>query len=305
MNELDIKTSTHTYPVKIGDGLRFRLDSFIKKNYTAIFVITDTLVEKLYLNDVLQSLHGERIFHYVIKSGEASKDIEHFYRLQTAALENRLDRNSLIIALGGGVVGDLAGFVAATFMRGIDYMQMPTTILAHDSSVGGKVAINHELGKNMIGSFYPPKAVIYDVGTLETLPDYEVRSGYAELAKEAFIADASFLEELLEKDIQNLSKQHLIEHLYAGINIKAAIVERDEKESDIRKFLNFGHTLSHALETILGYGNITHGEAVAIGMLFALQVSEEKFHTSLPYRSFYEWLKKNGYPLGLYGASVD
>src|SRR5690625_701844 len=128
----------------------------------------------------------------VIPAGEKSKNIETFYKLQTEAIEHGLDRNSLIIALGGGVVGDLAGFAAATFMRGIDYIQMPTTILAHDSSVGGKVAINHELGKNLIGSFYPPKAVIYDVETLSSLTKKEVRSGYAELVKEALIREEKF-----------------------------------------------------------------------------------------------------------------
>lgn len=305
MNELSIQTSTHSYFVHIGDNLRFQLQDLIEQDYSSILIITDDKVASLYLDDVLSALKGQRVFQSIIKNGEASKDIRQFYRLQTEAMNYHLDRKSLIIALGGGVVGDLAGFVAATFMRGIDFIQMPTTILAHDSSVGGKVAINHELGKNMIGSFYPPQAVIYDVNTLSSLPEHEVRSGYAELIKEAFIADESFLNQLLNVNIYGLSNNQLRDHLYNGIKIKAEIVEQDEKESNIRKFLNFGHTLAHALETKLGYGKITHGEAVAIGMLFALRLSEQKFNKALSYEAFYSWLKKNNYPLSLYGVKIS
>src|SRR5699024_5493517 len=156
----------------------------------------------------------------------------------------------------------------------IDFIQMPTTILAHDSSVGGKVAINHELGKNMIGAFYPPQAVIYDIETLKTLNKAELRSGYAELIKEAFISEKDFLNELTDTKLS--------EHLYKGIKIKSEIVEADEKESNVRKYLNLGHTLSHAIESELGYGKITHGEAVAIGMIFALKLSNIKYNAQLP-----------------------
>lgn len=305
MNELSIKTSTHSYFVYIGENLRFKLQDLIQLEYSSILVITDDQVSSLYLDDVLTALKGQRVFQSVIKSGEASKDIRHFYHLQTEAMNYHLDRKSLIIALGGGVVGDLAGFVASTYMRGIDFIQIPTTILAHDSSVGGKVAINHELGKNMIGSFYPPKAVIYDVNTLSSLPEHEIRSGYAELVKEAFIANETFLQELLTTDIYRVSNKQLKEHLFNGIKIKAEIVEQDEKESNVRKFLNFGHTLAHALETKLGYGKMTHGEAVAIGMLFALKLSEQKYNKPLPYKAFYNWLKKNSYPLSLYGVKIS
>src|SRR5699024_7418799 len=223
----------------------------------------------------------------------------------TVALENHLDRHSLIIALGGGVIGDLAGFVAATFMRGIDYIQMPTTILAHDSSVGGKVAINHELGKNLIGAFYPPRAVIYDVDTLQTLPSHEVRSGYAEIVKEAFIAQNDLVDDLLSKRLVDIKEDELIDHLYRGIAIKGHIVEQDEKESYMRMFLNFGHTLAHAIEAELGYGDITHGEAVAIGMLFALQVSEDYMRVDLQSNRYKQWLLTNEYPLSLYGIHRD
>ena len=300
MIELQVDTSSHSYSVCIGEDLRLQLNDHISPNYSSVLIITDNQIADLYLQDVLQGLEGRPVHYTIIPSGEASKSIDYFYKLQTFAMEKGVDRQSLIIALGGGVIGDLAGFVAATYMRGIDYIQVPTTILAHDSSVGGKVAINHELGKNMIGSFYPPKAVIYDVNTLQTLPKHEVRSGFAELVKEAFIADAIFLDQLLLCDIEKVTNEQLMEYLYLGIKIKANIVEADEKEANIRKFLNFGHTLAHALETQLGYGKITHGEAVAIGMLFALRLSEDKFTTSLPYQTFYQWLLRNHYPISLY-----
>ena len=219
-----------------------------------------------------------------------------YYQLLTEAMQHRLDRDSLIIALGGGVVGDLSGFVAATYMRGIDYVQIPTTILAHDSSVGGKVAINHELGKNMIGAFYPPQAVIFDVETIKSLSVKETRSGFAELIKEAFIANEAWLDEMLETNIKHISEEQLAHHLYQGIKVKAHIVEIDEKEADIRKFLNFGHTLAHALETEAGYGKLTHGEAVAIGMLFALRLGEKEFGKH-KYDALAAWLKSNDYPL--------
>ncbi|MBO1003049.1 3-dehydroquinate synthase [Pseudogracilibacillus auburnensis] len=305
MNELVVHTSTHSYNIYIDEQIRYQISKFIANDYSSIFIISDDQVAPLYLDDIMTGIETERIFHTVIPSGEASKNIDQYYRLQTIAMEKKLDRRSLIIALGGGVVGDLAGFVAATFMRGIDYIQVPTTILAHDSSVGGKVAINHELGKNMIGNFYPPKAVIYDVNTLKTLPDHEIRSGYAELIKEAFIANAEFLQQLLPLTLATISNDQLKDHLFQGVKIKADIVEKDEKELNIRKFLNFGHTLAHALEAELGYGKITHGEAVAIGMLFALKISEHKYNKSLYYDQLLNWLQGNNYPLSLFHTGID
>src|SRR5699024_1379925 len=154
MNEIVVHASSHDYIISVGSGLRFQLRQYLNKEYSSVFIITDDNVAPLYLEDVKSNFDGLKVATATIPSGEKSKHIDYFYRLQTEAIKAGLDRNALIIALGGGVVGDLAGFVAATFMRGIDYMQVPTTILAHDSSVGGKVAINHELGKNLIGNFY-------------------------------------------------------------------------------------------------------------------------------------------------------
>ncbi len=299
MKTLKVKSSLHDYKITIGSGMRFHTQKLLSKSYTSIMIITDDVIESLYLKDLKNTLKDQKVFTYVLPNGEAEKSIDNYYKIQTKAIENGLDRNSLLIALGGGVVGDITGFVAATYMRGIDFIQVPTTILAHDSSVGGKVAINHELGKNLIGAFYPPQAVIYDIDTLKTLSDAEKRSGYAEIIKEAFISDLAFLNELFSINITNLTNEQLSNHLYKGIQIKAEIVEADEKESNIRKHLNLGHTLSHAIESELGYGKITHGEAVAIGIIFALRISEIKYNIDLPINSYIDWMKMNNYPFDL------
>lgn len=235
----------------------------------------------------------------MIPSGEASKSFQNYYEIQSFALEKGLDRKSLVIALGGGVVGDLAGFVAATYMRGIPFIQVPTTLLAHDSSVGGKVAINHPLGKNMIGAFYQPEAVIYDTATLLTLPDREWRSGLAEVIKHGFIRSQSFYDWLRDEiksfsDVQGSRAQDLLRQ---SISIKATIVKEDEKEANVRAYLNFGHTLAHAIEAKLGYGKITHGEAVVIGMIFALKVSEQYYGIALDIKDILRWLKTYHYQL--------
>lgn len=299
MEDILVKTSTHSYPIFIGDTIRFQLNKLTEKNYTSILIVSDEKVSDLYVTDITRNFPEKKVYQSIIPVGEQSKSIDFFYQLHTDAIKFGLDRESLIIALGGGVVGDLAGFAAATYMRGIDYIQLPTTILAHDSSVGGKVAINHQLGKNLIGSFYPPAAVIYDTQTLHTLDAKEIRSGYAELMKEALIADEAFFNKLLKIDLSDLSNDQLTDHLTSGIKIKASIVGIDEKEAGIRKHLNLGHTLGHALEAEKGYGEITHGEAVAIGLLFSLHVSERLFVRKLPYQSLVQWLKNNGFPLNI------
>jgi len=297
MNEIVIHASSHDYCISVGSGLRFQLNQYMNKDYSSVLIVTDDQVAELYLEDIKSNFNESHVTTATIPSGEKSKHIDYFYRLQTDAIKAGLDRNSLIIALGGGVVGDLAGFVAATFMRGIDYMQMPTTILAHDSSVGGKVAINHELGKNLIGNFYSPTAVVYDVETLHSLSAKETRSGYAELVKEALISSVNFYENVLKRNVMDLSKEELEQDLLQGMKVKAQIVQNDEKESGERKFLNLGHTLAHAIEATLDYGKLTHGEAVAIGLLFATHVSESVYQTGLPFDTLFSWLKKNSFPL--------
>ncbi|WP_026906554.1 3-dehydroquinate synthase [Paucisalibacillus globulus] len=297
MKTIHVDSTIQSYDIIIGKEIRHRVGDFLTKSYSSILVITDTNVANLYVDDIINGFHGLPVFVEVVHAGEATKGITSYYNLLTKAINYGLDRKSLIIALGGGVIGDLAGFVAATFMRGIDYIQVPTTILAHDSSVGGKVAINHESGKNLIGSFYPPTLVLYDMDTLKTLPEREIRSGYAELIKEAMLADIDLLDRLLHTSLPKFQDVDLAFFLESGIKIKAEIVEQDEKESGRRMFLNLGHTLGHALEVRFGYGVLTHGEAVAIGILFALFVSERELNTNLPIHRIKIWLMKNGYPL--------
>lgn len=302
MNEMLIQTNSKEYPVIIGNQLfreRDIIEQVINDKPTSILVITDDHIATLYLRTVTTALQGfAPVYTKIIKSGEASKSVDMYYDCQTFALEKGLDRKSLIIALGGGVIGDLAGFVAATYMRGIKFIQIPTTILAHDSAVGGKVAINHPLGKNTIGAFHQPEAVLYDTSFLKTLPDEEKRSGFAEIIKESLILEKDFYQ-WLRASVPTLESLHgpiLEEALLRGMTIKATIVKQDEKETGIRAFLNFGHTLGHALESVLGYGKISHGDAVAIGMIFAMKVSEKQLKVSLPIQELQKWFTEIGFP---------
>lgn len=219
----------------------------------------------------------------IIPDGETSKNLRMAEKLYTQAIEAGLDRKSAVIALGGGVVGDLAGFVAATFMRGIDLVQIPTTLLAQvDSSVGGKTAVNHKLGKNLIGAFHQPRAVLIDLNFLKTLPEREIKSGLGEVVKYGVISDEKFFsylednaEKILDRDLKILAQV-----VKRSCEIKAEVVAADEKESGLRRILNFGHTLAHAIEEQTQYKKYRHGEAVAIGMLAAARISLELGKTS-------------------------
>jgi 3-dehydroquinate synthase len=213
----------------------------------------------------------------VVPAGEGTKNLMQANQLFDRAFEAGLDRRSAIFALGGGVVGDLAGFVAATYMRGISFVQVPTTVLAHDSSVGGKVAVNHPKGKNVIGAFHQPKLVVYDTSALKTLPDREIRSGVAEVIKHGLIWDEKFFEwlESAIEQVCSLDPAITADMLAHSCSIKAKVVAKDEKENDLRAILNFGHTLGHAIEALTDYGTYTHGEAIAIGMVFAAELSAE------------------------------
>ncbi|ARK30311.1 3-dehydroquinate synthase [Halalkalibacter krulwichiae] len=300
MNQVQIEAKSKTYGVYIDAGIRHQVGDLIQDVVTepisSVLVITDSTVEPLYLQDVVASFQDVDIYTEVIKSGEASKSFSVYEQVLTKALESSLDRKSLIVALGGGVVGDLAGFVAATYMRGIRFVQVPTTLLAHDSSVGGKVAINHPLGKNMIGSFHQPEAVFYDTEALSSLPDKEWRSGFAEVIKHGFIQDENFLVWLQGiNKVKEIPLDQLSTLLKRSISVKAKIVQEDEQESGVRAYLNFGHTLGHAIESELGYGAITHGEAVVIGMVFALRVSEEVNQVDLNVTQYEQWFNELGY----------
>lgn len=299
MEKLKIHTQTGSYPIYVGSGLIAQLDELIPDKYSDCFIISDSHVAPLYLERVRKALGERRIDACIVPAGEQSKTLETYDKVITAMLEKKYDRTACVIALGGGVVGDLAGFVAATYMRGVAFVQVPTTLLAHDSSVGGKTGIDHPLGKNLIGAFYPPAAVVYDSDTLKTLPEREMRSGFAELIKHSLIDSAPFYKALKTEipDRAALTADSVGHFLLRGIQVKAGIVERDEHERGQRMLLNFGHTLGHAIEKELGYGKMTHGEAVAVGMCFAIRMSEAFFNRSLPEKEIRQWFVKLGLPV--------
>ncbi|NEU31134.1 3-dehydroquinate synthase [bacterium LRH843] len=302
MQQVAVGTKSKAYKVFIEAGLRHsigeHLASILDQPASAIFVISDSQVAPLYLDEVVASFQGKLpVYTEVIPSGEASKSFTIYEQALSKALSCGLDRKAVVIALGGGVVGDLAGFVAATYMRGIRFVQVPTTLLAHDSSVGGKVAINHPLGKNMIGSFHQPEAVFYDIETLYSLSEREWRSGFAEVMKHGFIKDPEFLGWLAREvtSLEQIPVEKITSLLQRSIEVKALIVTEDERESGVRAYLNLGHTLGHAIETELGYGVITHGEAVVVGMVFALHLSEEVFQIDLDVNRYEAWFRSLGY----------
>jgi len=245
--------------------------------FSKYFIITDSNVKRLYADDFLRRLQTNKIEVHLLSvpSGEKSKTRRTKEQLEDKLLKLKADRYSLIIALGGGVIGDLAGFVAATFMRGISYIQIPTTLLSQiDSSIGGKVAVNHPLGKNLIGAFYQPKKVYIDVETLNTLPKREFRNGMAEVIKYAAILDANLFS-YLEDNNQKINIHHkssILHLVQRCCKLKKMIVEKDEKETGLRRILNFGHTIGHAIESLSKY-KLSHGEAVAFGMVIEAKIS--------------------------------
>ncbi|MCF6093381.1 3-dehydroquinate synthase [Microaerobacter geothermalis] len=282
MVTLKVELGDRSYPIHIGSHLLERLHSllspFISKG-KKVLIITDRHVAPLYLQTVEEQIRrtGADVFSYQVNPGESAKSLSVFQEIIGFALQNGLDRKSVVLALGGGVVGDLAGFVAATYMRGIPFVQIPTTLLAHDSSVGGKVAVNHPLGKNIIGSFHQPLMVVYDTNTLKTLPSRELSAGFSEVIKHGFIWDAQFVQWLDQnaQSLWNLEEPMLSEAIYRGCLVKVHVVSNDEKEEGLRAILNLGHTIGHAIETLSGYGELNHGEAVAIGMVGAAKLAEK------------------------------
>ena len=300
METIQIQTESRQYPVFVGEGIRRELNAFLTNRFpglTKILIITDETVAKLHLEKLLQVLKPTEPVVFTAPSGEKAKTFDVYYEALSFALANHLDRKSVVLSFGGGAVGDLTGFVASSFMRGIPFIQVPTTILAHDSAVGGKVAINHPLGKNMIGAFYQPEAVFYDLELLKTLPIHEIRSGFSEVIKHALISDPSFYQWLRSNilDLNALTREQLSDSLVKGIKIKNKFVSEDEKETGVRAFLNLGHTLGHAIEAEMGYGKFTHGEAVMIGMIFALKLSESLLGLSFNTGEFIDWVTQLGY----------
>ncbi len=279
MDIVQVVLPNGSYKIYIGTGTLEKLGEYLPfEKKTRLFVITNDRVGPLYGNKLVESLqeYGYKTLYHQVPDGEEYKSFATAEELFTCAIKGGLDRGSAVIALGGGVIGDLAGFVAATYMRGIPLIQVPTTLLAQvDSSVGGKVAVNHPLGKNMIGSFYQPRLVFIDLQVLKTLDPREVRSGLAEVIKYGVIQDRgffNFLEEHLA-GIKALDLELLSAVVKKSCSIKGRIVEEDEKERGLRSLLNFGHTIGHALEVITDYRVYRHGEAVSMGMVAAAEIA--------------------------------
>lgn len=278
--KVSIKEEKFSYPIIIGDGVLDRLGKLMVEYYNGdkILLLSDKNVFSFYGDKIVSSMEhqGYQVIDYVVNPGEGSKSYSNLIKGYNILVENNFNRDNMIVALGGGVVGDLAGFLASTFMRGISFIQIPTSLLAQvDSSVGGKTAINHPAGKNLIGSFYQPRSVIIDPAILKTLPERELISGLAEVIKYGLISDREFIYFLKnnKEKVFNLEPETLISIIYTSCSIKAKIVSEDEKERGIRALLNYGHTIGHALEVVTGYKRYKHGEAVAVGMYAAAKIS--------------------------------
>jgi len=279
MQTVRVTLAERAYPIHIGAGLLERASLLVPLlPQRRVALVTNQTVAPLYLDRVARALEaaGVTSVRVVVPDGEAHKNWSTLNKVFDALLENRCDRKTAIVALGGGVIGDLAGFAAATYQRGVPFVQVPTTLLAQvDSSVGGKTAINHPLGKNMIGAFHQPLAVLADMDTLATLPPAELRAGLAEVIKHGAIRDAAFFD-WLEANLDallRLDRGALAYVVKRSVEIKAAVVDVDERETGPRALLNFGHTFGHAIEAGLGFGAWLHGEAVAAGMVMAADLS--------------------------------
>lgn len=282
MGSVFIDLGPRSYTIYIGKGIIDSLGELVGQVFPAvsrIMVVTNPTVSGLYGRAVTRQLEqaGFEVLPAEIPDGEEYKSLASAEKLYDMAYSGELDRKTPVLALGGGVVGDLAGFVAATYLRGVPFIQVPTTLLAQvDSSVGGKVAVNHPRGKNIIGAFYQPSLVVADLTTLETLSDREIRAGMAEVIKYGVIEDEGFfqwLEDNLEKALK-LDPEALEKIVTVSCRIKAAVVQEDETEQGRRAILNYGHTVGHAVEALTGYSLYRHGEAVAIGMAAAARMAE-------------------------------
>ena len=287
MNTLTLQIppeQSRAYDIVIGENLLSAPELFAP--FVAnrkVLIVTNTTIAPLYakgLEATLKTAAAKNVQTLILPDGEAHKTHKTLNTIYETLLTRNFERSGLLIALGGGVIGDMAGFAAATYQRGIDFIQVPTTLLAMvDSSVGGKVAINHALGKNMIGAFYQPQGVVIDTATLKTLPQREFSAGMAEVYKYGLIADKAFFDFLAEKTPQlfhNPSAELLSKIILHCVQMKAQIVAEDEREQGIRALLNFGHTFGHAIEAGLGYGTFLHGEAIAVGMLMACDLSAKR-----------------------------
>jgi len=278
LKTLNLDLGDKSYPIYIGSGL-LSDKSYLHKHIHGkqVMIVTNTTVAPLYLQSVCEQLNDYQVEIAILPDGEQYKTLETVNTIFDALLGAKFDRSATLIALGGGVVGDMTGFAAASYQRGVNFIQIPTTLLSQvDSSVGGKTGVNHELGKNMIGAFHQPQAVVIDVDTLDTLGQKEFSAGMAEVIKYGLLGNADFLQDLETNmsDLMNRDVKLIIDAVYRSCEDKAKIVAEDEFESGRRALLNLGHTFGHGIENTLGYGTYLHGEAVSVGMFMAVKLSE-------------------------------
>lgn len=296
--KLETTYQSNNYPIIVARNALKQLHQYLD-SYKDVVLVVDAEVNQLW-EDILSFITTDYDAHkIVIPSGESTKTLAFYEETIESLLSKHLTRDTCLIAVGGGATGDFTGFLAATLLRGVDFIQVPTTILAHDSSVGGKVGINSQHGKNLIGAFYRPKAVIYDLNFLDSLPYSEVISGYAEIYKHALLNDKDAVAALEAQYNNNDSLHQLTDidyYIYKGIETKLNIIIQDEKESNVRKFLNLGHTFGHAVE----YNHkIPHGHAIMIGLIYQFIVSNKQLNTSFDIQHFINYLNALDYPLDL------
>lgn len=306
MRTLKLNLAEKSYPIYIGQDLLSQGELLTKYvGGKQVMIVTNTTVAPLYLERVKSLLGEYQVSEVVLPDGEEYKTLDTVNLIFSALLEARFDRSCTLIALGGGVVGDMTGFAAASYQRGVSFIQIPTTLLSQvDSSVGGKTGVNHVLGKNMIGAFYQPKCVVIDVDTLDTLEDREYSAGMAEVIKYGLLGNIDFLH-YLQNNIDGLmsrDKLMIIESVYRSCEDKADIVAQDELEAGKRALLNLGHTFGHAIENTLGYGNYLHGEAISVGMLMAAKLSQlEDFLSVNEVGEIQHLLEKANLPISISG----
>lgn len=304
MEALTVNLGERSYPIHIGDGILARAGELLREVglQGKIAIVTNPTVAQLYLDPVHETLvqSGFEVTPILLPDGEEHKNLQSLSLIYDRLIGDRFERNSAILAFGGGVVGDLAGFAAATYLRGVPYVQVPTTLLSQvDSSVGGKTGVNLRDGKNLIGAFYQPKSVLIDVSVLRTLPRREFIAGLAEVIKYGIIDDPALFG-LLDKDMQKIlgqDRELLIQIIARSCAIKARVVEIDEREDDYRAVLNYGHTLGHALESVTGYVRFLHGEAIGVGMVKAAAISTRQgFCDSKDFERVHKLVAKAGLP---------
>lgn len=277
MQKVEVQLGERSYSISIDDN--FAGLASVLANRSQVVIISNSTVAPLYLDAVTNLFSSTSVTHFLLPDGEEYKTLSSFEQVLGFLLQQRISRDALLVALGGGVIGDLTGFVAACYQRGVDFLQIPTTLLSQvDSSVGGKTAVNHPLGKNMIGAFKQPTQVLINTSVLSTLPPREFSAGMAEVIKYALISDAAFFRWLATyRDAIVAQEPKVLAQLIGHCcSMKADIVSRDETEQGDRALLNLGHTFGHAIEAWLGYGNWLHGEAVAVGMVMAAQLAQSR-----------------------------